>query len=534
MLDRIKEFNLRKVLNLTLLVTVAVSMTTAFRYRYFEQTGDAASFFDFFAKITEGGFLRSDFTLSTHSLYYYMYSVSADDICTTAWTPLHDGQSNFHWHAYLIVLLSPLLQLLPIDSLFVVLMTVSISYISGLIVVYGYLRRNKITFPKTLLFLFLVASWPVLQEGLLGQPYIDRLLFGPAIALVVSIADFSLSRKSKQYLFFVSFILCVAVSERASLIAGLIACLLVVYFRKMNSTSFNNLGFLFGFLGVAWYVIWNILFSKSDYYSNNASLKQIILNFKEIFGGIRSEGAISFAIYLLPLLIIIATLQLKLITISLIAVAPNLFVSIGGAEFTGLHTHYHAMYIPFLVAFAAVALAKGESGALKHNRSIPILIFSTFLSFVTYGGQTYWQNAELNVIRLTKILGVQQMLSGQFDVSVKNPKSQVISSVFKNKAQSSVSAPEVFWPHLLYRDIAKVHYFPVGVGIDEYVIAPYKSKFDDLPDISIYGMMPRDKIISWSPCIQKTLDEKYKLIFEFAEGVHTHWKFYKLKNVTTE
>jgi hypothetical protein len=50
--------------------------------------------------------------------------------------------------------------------------------------------------------------------------------------------------------------------------------------------------------------------------------------------------------------------NIRFFLIALSSLLPNLFISIGGAEKTGLTTHYHSFYIPFLISGAVFGFIK--------------------------------------------------------------------------------------------------------------------------------------------------------------------------------
>ena len=64
-------------------------------------------------------------------------------------------------------------------------------------------------------------------------------------------------------------------------------------------------------------------------------------------------------------------------------------------------------------------------------------------------------------------------------------------------------------PALIGVGAVNVDYFPVGVGKNKYVIAPYPTQDSILPDVSIYGAVPVEFRGTWSSCIQSTLEDQY-------------------------
>lgn len=517
---------LSKSVNLSLLLAPILTMTLGLWGRYFSQTGDAASYFDFLANRSGGPILMSNFTLSSHSLFYYMLTVPASEICELAWTPLYSGISNFHWHAYGVTILAYIIRILPFDQLFISLGLLSLSYVFGIYKIYGFLRSRDIPRWIIVLSCFTVLSWPALQEGFLGQPYLDRLLFGPAVAFVLAVYDTKQKNKIRTINFLVFFTLSILISERASLISGAICLGLALLLRKQNTRKFTLMVVSLSLIAVLWYFLWSRLFSYSDYYADNASFSQMLNNLKELWFGNRSTNFVTFVLMVGPILLFILLINRSLFFLALIAVVPNLLISIGGAELFGFYTHYHAMYIPFLSVFIVIAVSQMSISTQMfgaRNFSIFVLIFSNLF---LYGNGNLLTNSQANIERLVKISGVQVLFQNEpFNAAIR-PNQELINVISKNGSPASVSAPESLWPELLYQNWGEIHYFPVGVGEDKVVIAPYRPDNLDRPDIAIYGMMPKEKELIWGACIQSRLDKGYKVHKEITAN-STVWRVYQ-------
>jgi hypothetical protein len=517
---------LYKSMTLLLLVISVITMTMGLRGRYFSQTGDAASYFDFLANRSGGPILTSDFTITSHSLYFYMLTVPTSEICDLAWTPLYSGISNFHWHAYLVSFVAFFIRIMPFDQLFISLGLLSLSYVFGIYKIFSFLRSRNKPLGIIAAACLTVLSWPALQEGFLGQPYLDRLLFGPAIAFVLAVYDTKQDSKIRSINFLVFFGISMLISERASIISGIIGLGLAFLCRKQNTRKFSLIVVSLSLLAVLWYFLWSSLFSYSDYYANNASFPQMLNNIKELWFGNRSTNFVTFMLMVGPILLFILLINRILFCLSLIAIAPNLLISIGGAELFGFYTHYHAMYVPFLSVFAVIAIAQMSKLASSLKAQNFLIFTLIFCNLFLYGNGNFPSNAQANLERLMKISGIKALVLGGPSKAAVRPNQELINIISESNLPTSVSAPESLWPELLYQNWGEIHYFPVGVGQDKVVLAPYRPDNLERPDISIYGMMPKEKELVWGACIQAKLDKEYKILKEIS-SYSTVWRVYQ-------
>jgi hypothetical protein len=75
----------------------------------------------------------------------------------------------------------------------------------------------------------------------------------------------------------------------------------------------------------------------------------------------------------------------------------------------------------------------------------------------------------------------------------------------------SISAPEYLFPGLLRAGFKDINYFPVGLGHSKVLIIPFTSSASLTPDISIYGLMPKNLINEAGGCFLNRIDAAYKL-----------------------
>jgi F0F1-type ATP synthase membrane subunit c/vacuolar-type H+-ATPase subunit K len=327
--------------------TLVLSIYQGQKSRWVLQNGDAAGFVDLFRPM--GIYEYSSFTYGSSALQL-MEIIGKGPINFNS-ADLLNTQNNFNIfnsHAYLLSYLFRPISMF-IDSVTTLpLLLVCISYVSGFYFLFRLGRYSNMRKTDKLIAYTILISSPILFEGIIGQPYMDRLFFGPCIALMLIV-------ESKNFFGWKSFILTgilmistALISERAALMIGIIISAQLI-FSLRNSEFRKRESYLLIFLSalmVTWYFIWTAFFSTNPNKSN-ATFSLISGNLTALISGNRQDNFQKMLIYLLPFLII-GILKRKYFLILLIAVLPNFMFSIGGAELTGFATHYHALYLPVL------------------------------------------------------------------------------------------------------------------------------------------------------------------------------------------
>ena len=524
----------RKRSSLLISIFFCISISRGILSRWPLQNGDSASYVDFFSYKQPNDFLRSDMTLSVWPLVQFIQSGSQD--FQQLLTNTNVGISNFHWHAYI---LTGILSLLGISNfslfpnpIFFPVVLMSISFVVGLRLIFQYLV-SKLSLLQAFIYVGILLIHPIFHQSILGQTYIDRLFFGPAIYILIRIFD----RKKITLKDLVIAFLTILISERAALYLGITIILSLIFFRfsDLKSDRKTQTLALVGITGVCWFLFWNSYFATSDYYSA-INLEGILSNFNSAMFGPRSPLLAELLLVLLPFLILIST-NIYLSILSAALILPNVLFNIGGAELTGFYTHYHAGYSPLiftLAAFGYVNLSRSSIFKVGFKRLLDASIF--FLISIWIVGYWHFSNSliPLNSFLSNQIAGKSLDALGIVPSDIQLTRETTASDLQGLLAGISskdelVSMPEFLFPTALSLGFSKISYFPVDVGVSQYVVAPYTPTSINYPDVTIYGLTPESNRIPWGRELQEVLNTRYDVLSEdMAQG--SKFIIYRLKN----
>jgi hypothetical protein len=205
-------------------------------------------------------------------------------------------------------------------------------------------------------------------------------------------------------------------------------------------------------------------------------------------------------------------------------------MTIGGAEKTGLSTHYHSYYIPFLMASSVIGIKKfyEREFFFKFKKStyiflIIIILFNNshdytnkekFLSFSKFapGLQTFYASI---------LYPLDYEKKNFYDKNLIRIKQSIQNSIPIN---SSVDMDESMMPYFSAKKY-KVNYFPVGVGSSQYLIVPFHENYK--LNLFLYqNEKDADKIKN---CLIKKINKSYKKVEEFNFWNKSKYVLYILK-----
>jgi len=506
--------------------------------RFLIAQGDSASFVDFLTLRTSDRPLISDFTLSPWNLLSQngIFSLSVSEFCNASFNNAFEGISNIHWHAYLLTpisgIASKIFFFIP-PSIFA-LTLLALSYSFGIVSIYRFLLESHTSRLMLTVFTFTLFSSAVFIQSLLGQPYIDRISFGPFIAFILyrsrnKIASWAQQRNNLVVIGLISLI-----SERAALMAGVLSFAFIFFHLKDYKLQKHDfIAAFFSFIPIGWFLFWKTYISASSYYSA-LNFNQALSNLQALFSSGRSHNFITLAVVLLPFLILILAGSRKLFLIAIIVVLPNLIVNIGGAELVGYYTHYHAMYLPIITAFTAISIVRirqGDGSDPKQLVAIGLLILTIITSSMVGVMRTvdypssFSTNFQRNFGKSLTALGVYL----PEDNLVRNKAYRdFIESLGQIDITKSVSAPEGLFPILLDAGFKKINYFPIGVGSSDILIFPVNPGPDQVPDLTLFGLMPKQLKEQAGGCFKNKIILDYNLNAE-RDIFATHYNIYVKK-----
>lgn len=496
-------------------IVLSLSILRGLDSRWHLQQGDAAGFVDAMTDQSDTGDINFTYGFSVDALRK-LFSLESSELNSDVFAFSREDKPFIHWHPYLFGFI---VRLLP--NLFHVevipLLLLATSYSLGLVLILRQISRSKISSLNKSALIILTLISPILIGAINGQPYFDKLFFGPCIAILFLLFCNRDSQRHRVQKLVIWLILSFTFSERISLMAALIVLgSLILFWKELELTTKQTLIIITTCLiGISWYIIWNEFISwNSD--MQNTDFKYFMPNLRELLFGSRNENFQIFILSVLPMLTL-TLLKFRYFIITLFTITPNLIVNIGGSELSGFSTHYHSVYLPVLIFFAALSVTAEEKKISQKKKSVAIVISLAIMGIGTYGNSRSEGNSVTQSI-------FRQQVSEAMDafglippdkikqrISIQDEFEKLFEDLRKD-TDKTVSAPEVFMPALTSLGFGSINYFPIGLGSDYLIVVPYTDdKFTKI-EASFYGLVPIENRDTWSKVIIEELRRSYKVI----------------------
>lgn len=519
-----------KLEHITIGVLSLILFALVYRYyllSYYSAAGDSAGFVGIISSVFDGKGMVSSAFASIYSLMPYL-TYNIEEYMKADFSSLYHSQNFSQWHAYLIVYFMAFFKYIGLTSLQIASGFMSLIIIGVLLTIYTFLRSNKVNILFTILFIVSILFYLPFIGHIFGQFYFDRFfVFFELLLLVLLYQKLENDYKLDKYIILV-FLLTMSISERPVLFASLTIIYFIMIYWKTISFKKDLYLFILPIMGFIYLYLYMSFILDSPYYSK-ITIDSIATTFNQSFdlNSLIGQKTQIFLLILLPMLIISAV-NYKFFILSLFTIFPNLIVSIGGAEKIGYTTHYHSMYLPFLLFSTAI-------GIIYINKVTPYLKRYLFLSlailsiYSTYHIKSLNLKAKAHVIELN-ILDVLPISSTMISFRVKK--------IFYNKLISElphdakISTLEWTMPVLSEYGMDRIDYFPIGIGNNELLLVEYLGTDNvTIPSIIHYSTDKKMKN-QIAKYIQTRINEKYK-IFKSIESygrkyIIYHKKDYKL------
>jgi hypothetical protein len=519
---------------LLVFLTLTFSTYRGLQSRWILQNGDAAGYVDLFRPRGISEFSSFIYGNSFFQLLEIIglgpSAFRSEDFINT-----NKNFNIFNSHAYLLPYLVRFLNqsLFSIESLPLGLL--SFSYAAGITLLLKLGKSIGMNMIQLVCAVGILLTSPIFYGSLTGQPYMDRLFFGPCIAVMFLISrDKHLTKNGFAGILFL-FSIAILISERASLMIGVISMLQVAFKLRVpsNRKSQSYVLLLASIIALSWYFIWNSTFNSTSY-TAVITFENMYRNLFELIYGARQSNFQILFLCLLPFALI-GIFKMKYLLMCLIAIIPNLVLTIGGAELSGFLTHYHALYLPVICFMLFAAAPKPDKSPVRklstgiYVLSAAIGIFAS-MSFVNQPNQRVvtLANFSLSIQHTGNALGA---LPSKIQASREYLKNErfVVTNVNILDQAKRVSSPEGLMTVLTYSGIRDVDYFPIGLGDNDVVFVPYTDdSFKDV-EISLFGLVPEVDRGEWSNIISSILKEKYNLIQSYS-GALGNIAVYHLKD----
>lgn len=236
----------------------------------------------------------------------------------------------------------------------------ALTHVLLLIVPFVFLRRWGVGVFPSLAFSLCVALYPAWSYSAVGDYYLDRLYMPFALLSLYfmhAIVRMDNAAKEKGLLagFVASTIMASLFTERAAImmIAEIVFFLLFYpQVKKSKEVRTVLLGILI-LIGAYIFIYFKFVFEGIEGGGN--ILNNALAVLQDPIARLKASGLLPFILVnLLFIGIFVPFAGIRYFVLTLGALIPNLLVSVGGAELNGWSTHYHAMYLPFIIFAASI------------------------------------------------------------------------------------------------------------------------------------------------------------------------------------
>jgi hypothetical protein len=499
-------------LNATIAVCIATLFALAKYFRYFTQAGDGASYVGLVSSVR------------THlKLDPYLYA-SILNMNENAWSgagywcsrdfsfSVRSSESVIQWHAYLLAYpLGFLSWLTRISPAMTTAIAESVSVVFALIICARELRRNNGGRIYTWLILCILITSPILSVGTSGQLQPERLLILPVVVVLTQLDRYLKSGTAHKGIILTAYFFGSLISERSAMtLFWLTFAYILLRSPRKLFRPFPNVFVLMGIFSFCWWVIWTTKFQESIYY------KQV--NFGSIISGLRysftedSSNTLKMLLVLVPLLVL-SLFRWQGLVVGLIALIPNLAISVGGAEKTGLSTHYHSIY--FAVFFGTATLGAVELikrlQNFKWNHRLSPYAFLSILSMMVLFNFSYTSSGypspkmiNANIGNTVNAYGLNMYTKMD---GLKASRIEMIRFVQGIPIGNRISSPEWTMPALIDQGHSLVSYYPLGVKNASVIFA----EIDGSSQISyLPWIMDHDTASEVGKCISTAISKRNK------------------------
>lgn len=473
--------------------------------------------------------LQSDFFRSAHGLGLLL-STAPEKICDLLPQINLGSSSFFSIHPYLIAFpLSIISWLVPVNAAVLAANILLMSVIGGMIALAVFMRKLDVSVIGITIFILAILCYPVLSQSLLGQPYFDRLMFGPGVVLFL-LLWWSKYRSVRVWKWIcIDSLVLALISERGAALAVLLAVgyLILLHGRQVFMKYELRMILATGASVLLYLYMWQTRWQNYSAYSG-MSFRSLTGEFKSIFQLPIAE--MNQVFYLTSIVFVVAALFAgRGLLIVFVSFLPNLLFTVGGAELTGFLTHYHQMYLPVVVAAAAVGMCRITNIAVFGHQRLSKTIVAVMLGACMFFGQVMVNSIHFISASQPDLYTSARSVWVPFTDDFKDANAgsrsrrdqlKEIADLVKSLSPSSVSAPEDLMPELFFGGMRDVEYWPVGVGKASVVVAPFR---DGAPVVSPYGHA-QSSIPNLELCVGQMLDTEYTLVSTLGNDVRIYLK----------
>jgi hypothetical protein len=355
----------------------------------------------------------------------------------------------------------------------------ALAHTALLFIPFIFLRMYGVGVFASLAFMLAVTLYPAWSFSAIGDYYLDRL-YMPFALLSLYFAHKIITRQDQaepgNHLILghvAATVLAALCTERAAIIMiGEVVFFLLLFPQVRKTVTLRN-AMLITIGGISFCLFLYYIFIFQGLEGSGQLVKNALPILRDPLRRLQAPGLVAFVLVNLLTIGFLALFSgTRYLVLLLGAMLPNLLISTGGGELNGWATHYHAMYVPFLIFAASlgyVKLANYFQTGIGHFAQ-PV-IFAAYLLLVAgwlnpYTGKLEDQfsaTASQAIIRSLYLYYVDPQNSPQRAVAEATKSLEPLIP-----SGSKVSAVEAVMP-ALYRG-RHISYYPIEMDNADYLV----------------------------------------------------------------
>jgi hypothetical protein len=432
-----------------------------------------------------------------------------------------DPYGVFSLHAYtFLYLIAPIAKVLGALNTISAFTAMAFTFIPC--IAYLYLRKSGLSSAISILVAAISIIHPAWLISSDGQFYVDRLFIPFSLLYTILLHQYLTFDKNSDirssFLLLPIFLIGLlggGTSERNMLVIGIFSLVYALTARTVKQRKF----FIVGFSGVCIiYVIIYLHFWEGT--PDIARAQQRLFRLTALIKAITKTGIGEYLLFNLSLLILPALIVPRLCMSVIPIVALNSFITVGGAEKNGWLTHYHSHYYGFIIAAFLVSIVTAND-KFKNGLSFNFhkLIFPGILIVVIlFTG---------SIQHLYKGMGIYLSLWDYYARPKTKSSLRYQKYMFDTLSNNvpvgeTVTATEWGMAAWYLRGNA-VNIFPIGVGINNYIMVQAKGS---VPNIKLLSAVRFKADVNLAnECFVPIISEYYKEVAR--EGT---WVLFKKKS----
>lgn len=446
----------------------ALLFSISLSVNWYKGYGDTAFLSELTENIARTGFPSSQVVLSFEEHVPLLTTRAEDMDGVDLHARDHTGKNFFRiQHAYYILyLIAPLAWFVPVNLLLPSL--TALSFLGMIYLFYHHLRRNHVPVAGAALFCLMVTTHPAWSYAIFGQLYVDRFFLILGSAFILSIAH---PKPSLKRIILLG-LLCALLSERVGVACALFAFSHTLLYWKTRPQATRRMILVFGLLLIIYSQLMITYQLKGAYATKGYSgfLSQPFLVLRDVAA---FRKLMLFSLFNVTLLFFFGVMEWRTWIIAGLAMAPNIFGNIGGAEKVGWYTHYHSLYFPVLVWAAATGFIKlhAMTASKRQRRLLYAFIMVFTLAFSTIDPHSP-DRLDINLSNMNEIAWMRMYRTfndlfdgrGQFAMSL-DQATQLRAAVPEHSIVSAHDSAIV----ALYKN-RQLHYYPLGLEDADLVV----------------------------------------------------------------